>query len=167
MIRILFNVCLIGIACGVILTATRALTREPIELNRQHRERSLLLDLAGTDAGDIDLSGDLQWTGGALDRCPDGYFLRHSEPGYTGPINFIVFWQPGGQHLSTRVTHHTETPGIGDFIDHTRSDWMPGRDRTTLAAWSDIDNVSGATVTTRAVRRLAAFARAELREACP
>ncbi len=146
MIRPVLNICLIGAVCGLVLSATQAMTRSHIDENRLRQAQALLIDMAGWD---IQLDGE--WRSASLNLCPDGYFVRGSQPGYTGPIEFVLLWEPA-RGLTLRVSNHRETPGIGDFIDHNRSDWITSMDGASLDRWAALDNVTGATVTTNAVR---------------
>ena len=95
--------------------------------------------------------------------------------GYSGPIELLVGIAPDGTLLGVRVTRHKETPGLGDFIELRKSDWInqfAGRSLRSpaLERWQvrrdggDFDQFTGATVTPRAVvtavaRTLAAFER--------
>ena len=82
--------------------------------------------------------------------------------GYSGPIRLLVAIAPDGRVLATRVVQHKETPGLGDFIEADRSDWIArfaGRSlQSPLAGgWrvrkdgGEFDQYTGATVTSRAV----------------
>jgi electron transport complex protein RnfG len=82
--------------------------------------------------------------------------------GYGGPITLLVAVTPDGTVLAVRTVAHTETPGIGDFIERGRSAWIDGfagraLDRPAPPAWQvtgrggEFDAVAGATVTSRAV----------------
>jgi electron transport complex protein RnfG len=95
--------------------------------------------------------------------------------GYSGPIELLVGIAPDGTLLGVRVTRHRETPGLGDFIERRKSDWIerfagrslqsPPRERWQVRRdGGDFDQFTGATVTPRAVvtavaRTLAAFER--------
>jgi electron transport complex protein RnfG len=95
--------------------------------------------------------------------------------GYSGPIELLVGIGPDGRLLGVRVTRHKETPGLGDFIEVRKSDWIErfaGRSLQSPTAdrWQvrrdggDLDQFTGATVTPRAVvtavaRTLQAFER--------
>jgi len=61
----------------------------------------------------------------------------------------------GTEGLSLRVVGHQETPGIGDFIDHTRSRWIMELDNASAQAYAQLDAVSGATITSNAIKRAA------------
>ena len=82
--------------------------------------------------------------------------------GYGGTIRLQVAVRPDGSVIGVRVLEHHETPGVGDRIEAGRSDWLGqfvGRavGDPPDARWSlrrdggDYDQLSGATVTSRAV----------------
>jgi electron transport complex protein RnfG len=82
--------------------------------------------------------------------------------GYAGAIHLLVAISAEGRVLGVRVLGHRETPGLGDFIEERRSDWIHRFDGRSLgdpstARWrvrkdgGDFDQYTGATVTSRAV----------------
>jgi H+/Na+-translocating ferredoxin:NAD+ oxidoreductase subunit G len=82
--------------------------------------------------------------------------------GYGGPIRLIVAVNYDGTVAGVRVLAHTETPGLGDYIDEERSDWILGFNGRALGdppadRWKvkrdggAFDQHTGATVTPRAV----------------
>lgn len=82
--------------------------------------------------------------------------------GYSGRIVLLVGLTPAGEVLGVETLAHRETPGLGDFIETTRSDWLRqfhGRrlGAPPVEAWrvqrdgGTFDAVTGATVTARAV----------------
>jgi len=82
--------------------------------------------------------------------------------GYSGSIKLLVGINVDGSLSGVRVVAHRETPGLGDAIDETRSDWIRGFDGKSLHApelerWAvrkdggDFDQLTGATITPRAV----------------
>ena len=82
--------------------------------------------------------------------------------GYSGIILLVIGIAHDGTLLGVRVLKHQETPGLGDRIDHTKSDWInifTGRSlsETPIADWAvkadggKFDQVSGATITSRGV----------------
>lgn len=82
--------------------------------------------------------------------------------GYSGAIRLLIAIAPDGTILGVRALSHRETPGLGDFIDTRKSDWMQqftGRSAGSNAAarWrvrkdgGDFDQYTGATITSRAV----------------
>ena len=86
--------------------------------------------------------------------------------GYSGSIKLLVGINVDGTLSGVRVVTHRETPGLGDAIDETRSDWIHVFDGKSLQApdlsrWSvkkdggDFDQLTGATITPRAVVKAA------------
>jgi len=82
--------------------------------------------------------------------------------GYAGPISLLVSVLHDGQIGGVRVLRHHETPGLGDRIEETKSDWVHEFDGTSLgnppeAKWGvkrdggHFDQFTGATITPRAV----------------
>jgi electron transport complex protein RnfG len=82
--------------------------------------------------------------------------------GYSGPIKLLVGINVDGTLGGVRVVAHRETPGLGDAIDESHSDWIHIFDHRSLHApplsrWDvkkdggDFDQLTGATITPRAV----------------
>ena len=82
--------------------------------------------------------------------------------GYSGDIALLVGIDPDGEVTGVRVLAHRETPGLGDKIEHTRSDWITAFRGRSLgdpppAQWGvrpeggAFDAFTGATITPRAV----------------
>ena len=141
----------IGALCGLALTQTHQLTRAPIEENRTHQAQALLSELLGRP-----VPTDLYWQNGVANACGDWQFVRSASMGYSGPIEFIALFE--NDTASLRVTRHQETPGIADFIDHDKDPYLPNLDTSTLVNWAKLDNISGATITHKALRAMASKA---------
>ncbi len=82
--------------------------------------------------------------------------------GYSGRIVLLLGLTPAGEVLGVETLSHRETPGLGDFIEADRSDWLSqfhgrGLGHPSAERWrvrrdgGDFDAVTGATVTARAV----------------
>ncbi|MGD8526096.1 MAG: electron transport complex subunit RsxG [Thioalkalispiraceae bacterium] len=82
--------------------------------------------------------------------------------GYNGNIELLVAIDHTGKLIGVRVTKHKETPGLGDAIDISKSDWILGfsgksLDNTAKREWrvkrdgGIFDQFTGATITPRAV----------------
>jgi len=82
--------------------------------------------------------------------------------GYNGDILLLVAIKENGTLLGVQVVAHQETPGLGDGIEATRSDWITGFKQLNLqqrqpAQWAvkrdggQFDQLVGATITSRAV----------------
>ncbi|MBE5527686.1 hypothetical protein A9J41_09205 [Laribacter hongkongensis] len=96
-----------------------------------------------------------------------GWVFESTAPnGYGGKIRLLVGIDRDGRVTGVRVVSHKETPGLGDYIDIGKSDWIKGFDGQSLErpdAWrvrkdgGQFDYMAGATITPRAV--VAAVAR--------
>lgn len=96
-----------------------------------------------------------------------GWVFESTAPnGYSGKIRLLVGIDRDGRVTGVRVVSHKETPGLGDYIDIGKSDWIKGFDGQSLErpdAWrvrkdgGQFDYMAGATITPRAV--VAAVAR--------
>jgi len=89
-------------------------------------------------------------------------FATVAPHGYNSAINLLVGVSPQAAISGARTMRHRETPGLGDAIDATKSDWMTQFDGKTLlepavVLWTvdqddgAFDSITGATVTSRAV----------------
>ena len=82
--------------------------------------------------------------------------------GYNGPIHLLVGVKANGQLAGVRVVKHRETPGLGDVVSITHSNWILGFDGKSLSQPNEkgwkvkrdggvFDQFTGATITPRAV----------------
>lgn len=82
--------------------------------------------------------------------------------GYAGPIHLVMGIAGNGEILGVRVISHTETPGLGDKIEITKSKWVlsfngKSLDNLTFEEWAvkkdggAFDQFAGATITPRKV----------------
>lgn len=89
-------------------------------------------------------------------------FAVTARDGYAGPIRILVGVGIDGAVTGVRIVEHRETPGLGDRIDQSRSDWVYQFDGRSLgnpmeARWllevdgGEFDQLTGASVTPRAV----------------
>lgn len=98
----------------------------------------------------------------AGDRPVAALFLVTARDGYTAPIRVLVGIDVTGTVTGVRVIAHRETPGLGDRIETSRSDWVLQFDGHSLRnpqpdGWAikrdggEYDQITGASVTPRAV----------------
>jgi electron transport complex protein RnfG len=84
--------------------------------------------------------------------------------GYAGKIALLVAVDRDGRTLGVRVVTHKETPGLGDYIEAAKSDWIRQFEGKSLSApapdrWKvrkdggEFDSTAGATISPRAVVR--------------
>ncbi len=89
-------------------------------------------------------------------------FSTIAPNGYNGPIHLLVGIKADGQLVGVRVVKHRETPGLGDVVSISHSNWILGFDGKSLSqpdekGWKVkrdggvFDQFTGATITPRAV----------------
>jgi electron transport complex protein RnfG len=98
-----------------------------------------------------------------LNGQPSAVVLEAVAPdGYGGKISLILSIRANSEIGGVRVVSHKETPGLGDYIELPKSEWIrsfDGKSLTTRKAteWKvkkdggQFDYMAGATVTPRAV----------------
>ncbi len=97
------------------------------------------------------------------DGKPVAVVLEAIAPdGYSGKISLIMAIHQDGSLGGVRVVKHNETPGLGDYIDIAKHDWIKTFDGRSRSLFPDgmwkvrkdggmFDYMAGATVTPRAV----------------
>ncbi len=89
-------------------------------------------------------------------------FRLVAEGGYSGAINLIMGVDRNNKVVGVRVISHAETPGLGDKIEVSKSDWILNFEghslqNLTIEQWAvkkdggNFDQFSGATITPRAI----------------
>lgn len=102
------------------------------------------------------ITKDGNWNGAAITAI--------ATDGYTGDIKLLIAIGADNVLLGVRVLEHRETPGLGDDIDRTKSEWITQFDNASLATiasplWTvkknggAFDQFTGATITPSAVVR--------------
>lgn len=89
-------------------------------------------------------------------------FVVSARDGYAGAIKMLVGIDISGKVTGVHVLAHRETPGLGDRIESSKTDWVQQFDGRSLGnpvtgGWKikrdggDFDQLSGASVTPRAI----------------
>ena len=168
----------IAAVCTTLVAATYRLTSERIAANeRAWLEQSLAPALGGGDyEGSLTESRLVLEPPHGLPGKDDAIIYRAysgdapvaalfavtARGGYAGPIRILVGVDVERTVTGVRILEHRETPGLGDGIEASRSDWVRQFDGRSLgdppvAAWQlrvdggEFDQLTGASVTPRAV----------------
>lgn len=98
-----------------------------------------------------------------IDNAPSAIILEAiAHDGYAGDIKLLIAIKYDGSIAGVRVLTHKETPGLGDYIDILKGNWIKLFDGESLSKLSDkdwnvkkdggqFDYMAGATITPRAV----------------
>lgn len=168
-----------------IIAVTQTLTADRIDTNQREFEARSLYDLTPeslrdndlletaypidlptlTDTALLRLNRDATWYQARKDGAVTAVILPLVAPeGYTEPIRLIAAIDASGTLLGVRVITHKETPGLGDQIETSKSDWIfsfDGQSFETIEPdqWQvkkdggAFDQMTGATITPRAIVR--------------
>jgi electron transport complex protein RnfG len=168
-------------AAGTALLAfTFALTRPIIARNEEQAKLALMTQVLPRGLYDNDLLRDAielppspelgtaapghayrAWLKGQ----PAAVVLEAEAPdGYSGRIRLLIAIRTDGGLAGVRVVAHRETPGLGDYIEAAKSDWIqlfrgkslenpPAKDWKVKKDGGQFDYMAGATITPRAVVR--------------
>lgn len=166
---------------GVALVAlTWRETAPQIAKNERHVLTSTLNDVLPPEAHDNDLLDDAitvqaperlgtiapvtVYRAYKNDQPAGALFTTVAPDGYSGEIRLLIGVSADGVVTGVRVLAHKETPGLGDYIEIERSDWitdftLTSLDHPPLEDWDvkryggTFDQFTGATITPRAVVR--------------
>lgn len=168
----------IAAICTAMVALTWQLTAERIEENRKAwLERSLQPALSGlffdspvtesriTIPTPHDLPGNeaaIIYRVYAESEPVAALFVITARDGYAGPILVLLGVTIEGVVTGVRILEHRETPGLGDRIDATKSDWVLQFDGRSLQdpeekMWAiktdggQFDQLTGASITPRSV----------------
>lgn len=124
----------------------------------QQREADQLAEALGKYVPDADSFEPVEVEGKTFYKALKGgqeiaYIMPDSRgPGYGGDVRVNVATDAEGNILAVEVVGHSETPGLGDVI--TKESWLAQFEgkgiNDPVAVGTDIDNISGATVSCRA-----------------
>ena len=155
MTRPVLSVLILGLITSMLLSLTNLYTRNRIEENRLYRQNETTRELLKDRGIRLPETQD----GPAL-PCRPWQTNKLEVTGYSGKIKGLALIEniEDQKVLSLRVTAHTETPGIGDFIEHRKTKWIKALDGGSFEEWSNLDSVTGATITTSAMMEMAAIA---------
>lgn len=136
----------IAMAGALLLATTHYWTQDRISANRSAAELRDIAQLLGRKDALVSLA-QATWQNDVLELGNDTV-RRVPTRGYGGPMVVLIGTNADGV-IGVAVSRHTETPGLGDFFELDDGRWL------TAAAndYPDVDAVSGATVTSRAIAR--------------
>ena len=155
----------IALISALLLGFTHLQTAERIAANREARQRAALeVVLPEFDNDPMDDRYELEaiervrFHPATLEGAPAGLAVHsYTGRGYGGEIELMVGFSPDGVITGVAVLQHSETPGLGDgivrdrFLRQFRNIDPDEFDLRASADTGDIDTITAATVSTRAV----------------
>jgi electron transport complex protein RnfG len=175
--EIILPLVILAVTGAVLLTVANYFAREKIEANAREARLRVINTV-------MPLEHDNQLYDDYIEISEPGYFgtaepvtvfraRMNDQPagivfmpivakGYNGNIRIVAGIAYDGTLLAVRVLSHQETEGLGDGIDHNKSDWInifsglslqntPPENWTVKNDGGSFDQLSGATITSRGV----------------
>jgi electron transport complex protein RnfG len=168
---------LFATAGTALVAVTNNLTAEKIAANEREALLQSLTALVPAETIDNDIATDTRLVSqrallgsdqtlvylGRKEGSPVAAVFSSVVPnGYSGPIKLLVAVRTDGTLGGVRVVAHKETPGLGDKVEESRSDWIlsfndKSLSKPALAGWKvkkdggQFDQFTGATITPRAI----------------
>ena len=180
--KIIFQTVFIMTLFGLIFSAFLGYffeTTSPIiQKSEAEARRKLLLELVSNEVYDNDIEKDfIEIESNILlkNKKPTQLYLVKNNnlnkavilevrapDGYSGDIFLLVAINKNAEIINTRVIKHQETPGLGDYIDKEKTNWIDifqskSFKTTQEKKWAvkkdqgEFDYMTGATITPRAV----------------
>jgi len=89
-------------------------------------------------------------------------FVVTARDGFSGSIKILIGIDTSASVTRVRILEHSETPGLGDLIEASKSEWIHQFENTSLSmptrqSWSikrdggEFDQLTGASITPRAI----------------
>jgi electron transport complex protein RnfG len=177
-LRTAINLLVFAMIGTAVLAFTHDATRDTIARSVENEKLKLIAQVAPQAAYDNDIMKDViqlapdELLGtvqasvahrGRLHGQPSIAVLEVVAPdGYSGRINLIIAIHHDGRIGGVRVVSHKETPGLGDYIEIAKDNWIAGFNDVSLENRKDadwqvkkdggaFDYRAGATITPRAV----------------
>lgn len=171
-----FVLSIFAAVCALIVATTYQYTREKIQQNEADAKIRLLQEVLPKNQYDNNVAKDTKILPadkllGTSDSSIAHIAKKHGAPiaialtaiapdGYSGKIKLLIGIHSDGHIVGVRAISHKETPGLGDKIEIKKSDWITQFEHSTFskpASWQvhkdggDFDQITGATITARAV----------------
>ncbi|MDD5173319.1 MAG: RnfABCDGE type electron transport complex subunit G [Candidatus Omnitrophota bacterium] len=150
----------ICLAATLVLAVTYEVTKPKIEEQLKAEEQSALKSIMPSADSFVEKTLDgIEYFEALKGRTVAGYCVRVTGNGYNGPIRMIAGVDLDGTIEGVSVLENSETPGLGAKINEIRpgesEPWFlkqfKGKSAGTIAIKSNIDAITGATISSKAV----------------
>lgn len=154
---ILGTICLVA---TLVLAVTYEVTKPKIdEQSRLEEDLALKQILPEADSFSKKTLDEINYFEASKGNNRIGYCIKATGIGYAGYIRLIVGIDLNGIIKGVRILEHQETPGLGAKINEMKPDeadpWFLkqfiGRPAKTVALKKDVDAITGATISSKAV----------------
>ena len=157
----------ISAVCAGVLAYIDSVTKEPIKATAAANEQKAVMAVMPPGVASVEASGEF-FVGKSADGKVVGYAAKGADAGgYGGDIVLMVGFLPDGKTVEAyRALVASETPGLGSKLSTPEfSGQFRGRNGSSLSVKKDggeIEAITSATITSRAVCRAIADAQKKL-----
>ena len=150
----------ICLAATLVLAVTYEITKPKIEEQLKAEEQRALKSIMPSADSFSEKAGDgIEYFEALKGKTVIGYCVRVAGSGYSGYIRMMAGVDLNGTIEGVAVLEHSETPGLGAKINEIRrgesEPWFlkqfKGKNAGTIAIKKDIDAITGATISSKAV----------------
>lgn len=153
----------LGVICLIatlVLAVVYEITKPKIEAQRRAEEEAALkVVMPGADSFEAKSLEEIEYFDALKDGELAGYCLKVTGSGYGGYMHMIVGLDKSGTIKGVQIISDQETPGLGTKIKEVRSGekepyflrQFKGKDATTVEIRKNIDAITGATISSKAV----------------
>ncbi|MDO8291640.1 MAG: electron transport complex subunit RsxG [Gallionella sp.] len=171
------NLLFFALAGTALLALTYDLTHDTIARSEDLEKLKLIAQIVPPAAYDNDIMKDTAQLAademlgsdepaivyrGRLNNQPSVAVIQAVALGYSGKTSLIIAITRDGRISGVRVLSHKETPGLGDYIEIAKSNWITGFNGASLenpreSEWKvkkdggKFDYMAGATITPRSI----------------
>jgi electron transport complex protein RnfG len=151
---------IICLAATLVLALTYEITKPKIdEQMRMEEQRALKVVIPEADSFEAKTIDDITYFDALKDGELVGYCVNARAVGYGGGIRLVVGITPDGIIKGIEVLQHQETPGLGSKIKEIRPGesepyflkQFKGKEASTVVVRKNIDAITGATISSKAV----------------
>ena len=150
----------ICLSATLVLAVTYQVTKPKIDEElRAEEEAALKIILPEADSFNAKSVNGIEYFDALKGRSLVGYCIKVTGIGYNGFMRMVVGIDAGGVIKGIEILEHHETPGLGSKIYEIRPSekdaWFlrqfVGKSARTIAVKRDIDAITGATISSKAV----------------
>jgi electron transport complex protein RnfG len=151
---------IICLAATLVLAVTYEITKPKIEAELKIEEQAALKNIVpAADSFEAKSVGEIEYFDAMKDGALVGYCVKVTGAGYSGYMRIMVGIDTNGIIKGVNILEHQETPGLGSKINEVKpGDSEPyflrqfkGKQAQTVAVKRDIDAITGATISSKAV----------------
>ncbi len=153
----------LGVICltaTLVLAVTYEVTKPKIDAQIKAEEDAALKEvMPGADSFEAKTIEGIEYFEALKAGTLSGYCIKASGPGYGGPVRIMVGMDKNGVIRGVSVLEQQETPGLGSKIKEIKPGekepyflkQFQGKDARGVAVRRNIDAITGATISSKAV----------------